>query len=55
MATGITKINMERIMRDVTLEVKIIETPRFKIRKWLAIKLLWLGSRVLGCNFKVIE
>ena len=55
MATSVIKLNMERIMKDVTLTVKIIETPHFKFRKWLAIKLLWLGSRVLGCNFKVSE
>ena len=58
MATiGSAKVNMdmERVMRDVTLELKIIETPRFKFRKWLGIKIIWLATVVLGCRLKVVE
>ena len=55
MATGVTKINMERIMKDVTLTVKVIESPRFKFRKWLAIKLIHLATLILDCNLKIDE
>ncbi len=55
MATNVIKINMERIMKDVTLTVKVIESPRFKFQKWLAIKLIWFATLVLDCNLRIDE
>ena len=55
MATNVIKINTERIKKEVTLTVKVIESPRFKFRKWLALKLLRLLTLVLGCNLKIDE
>jgi len=52
---GKYKMNMERIMKDVTLEIKIIETPRFKFRKRWGIRIIRLGVIVLGCRLKVDE
>ena len=52
MATNEINMDAQKLMSRVTMTVHIIETPKFKIRKWIAIQLVSLASVVLGCNFE---
>ena len=50
------EFDAEELMRDVVLQAVIKESPRFKVRKWLALRLVWLASVVLGCGgFEILE
>lgn len=35
-----------------TLTVTVKITNRFKVRIWIALKLMWLGSKVIGMNYE---
>lgn len=37
------------------ITVRIVETPEFKVRKWVATKLIILAAWVLGCGIEVKE
>lgn len=54
----------DELSRDVTVKVKkappnmvlnitVIETPKYKIRKWIGLKLIFLGASIVG--FKEIK
>lgn len=32
------------------LEVKVVLTKEFKVRTWIAIRLIWLAARILGLD-----
>lgn len=44
---------IDKLDKNVTLAVEIRETPNFKIRKWIATRLLVLAALVLGCNLEI--
>jgi hypothetical protein len=52
-SNAIIKIDAEELMSRMTISVKIIETPRYRFRKWLSIKLIVLAAFVLGCGLEV--
>jgi hypothetical protein len=48
-------IDAQKIMRRATMTLTITERRIYRLRKWLAIRLIRLGARLLGCGFKVID
>lgn len=41
---------VRKLSENMTLVVKI--SSEFKIRTWIALRLVWLAAKVLGCGFK---
>jgi hypothetical protein len=54
MAT-LTTAKVRKMPKDVTLEVGIRTTKEFRFRVWLAMKLIWLATVVLGCDVEFIH
>ncbi len=48
-------IEMNSLIKDVTLVVSIKQTRQFRIRIWLAMRLWVLGAKIAGCGFRVDE
>lgn len=47
-------IDMADAMHRMTMTVKVIDSPRFRFRMWLGLKIVELGARVMGVgHFKV--
>ena len=44
---------MRKALPQTVLTVRIVETPEFKVRKWVATRLIMLAAWVLGCGIKV--
>lgn len=44
---------MRKAPEGLVLTVRIVETPEFKIRKWVAVRLIALAALVLGCGLEV--
>lgn len=38
----------------VTLTVTIVETPGFRVRRWLAVRLMALAGLLLGCDVEFV-
>jgi hypothetical protein len=50
-----TTFRLKKLNNSVTLRVKVIETPEYKLRYWLFKKLTWLACSILGCAVVVEE
>lgn len=48
-------ITMTSLMRSMTLHVRIDMPRRWRVRAWLAKRLLWLACWVLGCGIEIEE
>ena len=46
---------MNKLSKEVTLTVNMKLTKRFLIRKWIAIHLISLAARVLGCGIEFVD
>lgn len=46
-------ISMQRLMRNVTLTVRLTGHRQFVVRQWIAVRLLALAALVLGCQIDV--
>jgi hypothetical protein len=44
---------VKKLNTDITLKVQI--TTEYKIRKWIAMKLIQLAVFVLGCGLEIVE
>ncbi len=47
-----TKIDKLDKRRTIEVEVLAHITRQFKVRVWVALKLIWMASKVLGCGFE---
>lgn len=48
----VLRVNPARILRDVTLHVTVMDTRRYAVRRWLAMKCFWVAARLLGCHIQ---
>lgn len=48
-------INEHELWQGVTLQVTFVEIPSFRVRKWIATKLIHLAAIILGCGIEVIN
>jgi hypothetical protein len=48
-------INEHELWQGVTLQVTFVEIPSFRVRKWIATKLIRLAAIILGCGIEVIN
>lgn len=46
---------LDKFPKDVVLTVIVIETPRFKVRKWVGFQLIRLAVWVWGCGVEFVE
>jgi hypothetical protein len=46
-------LRISRLNKESTLTVTIKVTKGFRVRVWLAVRLISLSARVLGCGFAV--
>jgi hypothetical protein len=46
-------IKIKKLKEDTVLKVRIIVTKEFRLRMWLALKLMRLSSFILGCGIEV--
>ena len=53
MASIDARFPMSHVMQRVTMHVRITDRRRFAVRTWVAIQLMRLAARVLGCNIDV--
>lgn len=44
------EFTVRKFSENMTLVVKI--SREFKIRTWIALRLVWLAAKVLGCGFE---
>lgn len=51
MAASGPEIRINKFNHNVTLTVKI--STEFMVRKWIALKLIWLATYILGCRLEV--
>jgi hypothetical protein len=49
----ILKLDLEKLMSQVTLEVQVVVSRRFRVRKAIAFALLRLAVWMLGCGLEV--
>ena len=42
-----------KLMANVTMKVKIVQSREMKLRVWVARQLFFLAARVLGCKIKM--
>lgn len=47
-------VSMERVMANVTMEVRLTGVQRMCMRLWIARQLLWIASLVAGVAFVII-
>jgi len=45
-------INLRKANKGTVMEVEVHITKEFRIRQYIAFKLIWLACRVLGCGLK---
>ena len=45
--------DFRELPKDITLVVEFHETWEWKVRQWVAVKLIWLATWVLGCGVEV--
>lgn len=48
-----TPIDVNKCMKDFTLNIKIKGMPRLKVRMTIGLWLIKLGCKVIGCKVKV--
>jgi hypothetical protein len=46
-------IKLRQLGEDSIIKVKVVITKEFKLRLWIALKLIALASFVLGCGIEV--
>lgn len=46
---------MRKLSRDLTLTVTFHETYEFRVRRWIAIRLVGLAAWVLGCGIEIVD
>lgn len=46
-------IGINRLSHDVVMSVTVAMTRQFRLRVWLALKLIRLATWILGCGLKV--
>ena len=44
-----------RKIENGTLTIRVKETNEWRLRKWMALKLFWIGAKVIGFRVEVIE
>jgi hypothetical protein len=49
------KVWLHKFNPQITLTVEIRLSRRFRLRKWLALRLIWLATLILGCGLEVEE
>ncbi len=47
------KVPMSQVMSNITMTVKVTGVRQYTIRLWIAEKLIWLTSVLVGCNIDV--
>jgi hypothetical protein len=52
---GTLDLPINDMMKRVTLNVNVTGLQRFRIRMWLARRVLGLGAALLGCNVRINE
>ncbi len=52
--TGCPSISASRGMRNVVLNVRIIETRRFRLRIWCGGKIMRFAAWVMGCRAEIV-
>lgn len=50
-----SEYKMRKMSHEIKLEVTLVETREWKLRKWLAKQLILLAAKVLGCGIEVVE
>jgi hypothetical protein len=50
MASNVVNMPIKRVMRDCTLTVRLTELSRYRIRRWIASRVLCCLQWVLGCR-----
>lgn len=55
MALSVAEVNAVDLARKVTIVVKIKNYRQFRIRNWVAVKLVWLAALVGGFGFEISE
>lgn len=46
-------IDMRRLMAQTTLRVRVVRVREHRARMWVAVRLIRLAARVLGCGVEV--
>lgn len=49
-----TKIDINRLTKDMTISISICGMTRFKLRLWMATQLMRLAARICGFQFEVV-
>lgn len=44
---------MAELMKNVTMHIEITQSPAYRLRRWMALRLIRLAARLLGCNIEV--
>lgn len=47
------KVKVRRLPKEIKLNVTVVTTREFRARKWIAVKLIVLAARVLGCSINI--
>lgn len=50
-----TKVEVKELFRRITIKVAFIETPNWKLRKSLAVLLIKLAAKILGCGIEIVN
>ena len=50
-----TVFNAQELVSQLTMTVRITGMRSFRIKRWLAVRLLWLATRILGCGLEVLD
>ena len=48
-----TTLEAQHIVNRMVMVVTIHESTPYRVRKWIAVRLLWLAAWVLGCGIEV--
>lgn len=52
MAT-VTSYELRKLPQDIVIEVEFHLSREFRVRRWIATRLIWLAAWVLGCGMEV--
>ena len=50
---AMSSYKLKKLTQEVTIRVEISTT--FKVRKWIALRLIRLAVLILGCRLEVVE
>lgn len=53
MASTDVRVSQTRLMRHVTMHIRIVDATSFAVRRWLAIRCIKLAALLVNCNIQV--